>query len=324
MQDSWRQLKADKTSTSYLQGKFRVEIRIESANKDNSHSWVNFLLAWISWSRTWATRSTTTTSRKPLIRSWKNSRWKRKYLLLRADQRPKQNHEDLPLLAHLQGPYPSGKESGLMLSQKIIRQSITSVKTTDYSCSSWSITSRRRWSDWILEIKKWSSERFRVRSALVWWCIEEQDGRRRSQQEKIPVLYWSVRTRNSLSPSSSRSFRTQSHWSFTSGQCLDSAQFLRVHVSYWMCSHFNLHHKFRIDSGRTKIWAKDRRYSSRLWILWTRNTEIRRSLTWPHHVLHGARRKSGRNINTRCIGSTSNLLERKVCNHPSRHTSSLL
>ena len=27
-------------TTSYLQGKYGVEIRIESANKDNSHSWV--------------------------------------------------------------------------------------------------------------------------------------------------------------------------------------------------------------------------------------------------------------------------------------------
>ena len=27
-------------TTSYLQGKFGVEIRIESVNKDNSHSWV--------------------------------------------------------------------------------------------------------------------------------------------------------------------------------------------------------------------------------------------------------------------------------------------
>ena len=28
---------------SYLQGKYGVEIRIESVNKDNSHSWVRFM-----------------------------------------------------------------------------------------------------------------------------------------------------------------------------------------------------------------------------------------------------------------------------------------
>ena len=85
-----------------------------------------FLMAWISWSRTWSTtKSSTTTSRRPLRRSRTNSRWKRLYLLLQADQRLKQNHEDLLLLAHLQELHPSGKESGLMLSQELIRISLS-------------------------------------------------------------------------------------------------------------------------------------------------------------------------------------------------------
>ena len=29
--------------------------------------------------------------------------------------------------------------------------------------------------------------------------------------------------------------------------------FFEYILSYWMCSHFTLHHKFRIDSGRTKF-----------------------------------------------------------------------
>ena len=33
----------------------------------------------------------------------------------------------------------------------------------------------------------------------------------------------------------------------------NSEQFLRVRLSYWTCSQFTLHHKFRIDSGRTKF-----------------------------------------------------------------------
>ena len=36
-----------------------------------------------------------------------------------------------------------------------------------------------------------------------------------------------------------------------------------------------------------------------------------KKLTWKHRVLHGTIRKSGRNIKTRCIGSTSNFLKRK-------------
>ena len=54
--------------------------------------------------------------------------------------------------------------------------------------------------------------------------------------------------KKSLPPSSSRSFRTQPHRSFTTGQCIDSEQILRVHLSYWMCDQFTLHHKFRIDT----------------------------------------------------------------------------
>ena len=47
------------------------------------------------------------------------------YLLLQADQRLKQNHEDLPLLAHLQELYLSVKEYGLMLSQELIHLPLT-------------------------------------------------------------------------------------------------------------------------------------------------------------------------------------------------------
>ena len=41
-----------------------------------------------------------------------------------ADQRPKQNHEDVQQPAHLQELYPSVKEFELILSQEIIRQSL--------------------------------------------------------------------------------------------------------------------------------------------------------------------------------------------------------
>ena len=51
------------------------------------------------------------------------------------------------------------------------------------------ITSRRRWSDWILETERWSSEHIWVLSTLVWRYVEEQDGRRRSQREKVSILY---------------------------------------------------------------------------------------------------------------------------------------
>ena len=69
-------------------------------------------------------------------------------------------------------------------------------------------------------------------------------------------LYWSVRTRNSLPPGSSGSFRTQSHWSYTSGQCVNSERFLRVHLSHRMCNQLTFHHKFKIDTRRTQFEQK--------------------------------------------------------------------
>ena len=47
------------------------------------------------------------------------------YLLLRADQRLMQNHEDVLLPAHLQELFLSVKDLRLILSQKIILLSLT-------------------------------------------------------------------------------------------------------------------------------------------------------------------------------------------------------
>ena len=92
-----------KVTTSYLQGKYGVEIRIEHVNKDNSHSWVRILMAWISWSRTWSTKSTTTTSRKPL--KWSSKIFASKTNVLAFASRSKAKG-DVLLPAHLQELYP--------------------------------------------------------------------------------------------------------------------------------------------------------------------------------------------------------------------------
>ena len=192
--------------------------------------------------------STTTTSKRLLIRRCKYLRWRRKYLLLQVDQKRKQNQEDLPLLVHLPELHLFVKEPRAQSDQAYpVAKRLNTLlrhgqlpREEDGAIEFW-------------KLRRWSSEQIWALSTLVWWNVEEQNGRRRKQQEKISILYWPVRTRNSLSLSSSRSFRTQSHWSCTSGQCVTSKQFLRVHLSCWMCNQFTFHHKFRIDSGRTKF-----------------------------------------------------------------------
>ena len=47
------------------------------------------------------------------------------YLLLRAVQKVKQDHEDVLLLAHPQELYLSVKDLGVILSQELIRLSLT-------------------------------------------------------------------------------------------------------------------------------------------------------------------------------------------------------
>ena len=64
-----------------------------------------------------------------------------------------------------------------------IRSSLPSGKKKKHPSSTRRTTSRRRWGDRILETERWSSEQIWVLSALVWWCMEEQDGRRRRQQK---------------------------------------------------------------------------------------------------------------------------------------------
>ena len=83
--------------------------------------------------------------------------------------------------------------------------------------------------------------------------VEEQDGRRRRQQEKISILCWSVRTRNSLPSSSPRSFRTQSYGSFISGQCCVSDQFLPIYLPFWMCFQSSFYHQLWINTWRSKF-----------------------------------------------------------------------
>ena len=57
-------------------------------------------------------------------------------LLLQADQRLKQNHEDLPPLVSLQ-ELLFYKEYGLILIQELNKSRLPSVKKTDCSSSSW-------------------------------------------------------------------------------------------------------------------------------------------------------------------------------------------
>ena len=250
-----------------------------------------FLMAWISWSRTWATtRRTTTTSRKPqrcsstiCVRIECTCFCKP----IKGESKTTKTHSCLLIYKNCAH---RGKNFDWYWARRLFAHRLPSVKTTEYSSSSWSSTSRRWWSDWILENKGISSERSCAVSTLVWWKVEEQHGKRRRKQEKISTLYWSIRTRNSLPPSSSRSFRTQSHWSFITGQCRYSRQFPRVHLPHRMCNQFTLHREFRIDTRWTTIEHVQTDGVLHVCGSFEQRTQIRMKFAWMHHVLLGTSR----------------------------------
>ena len=240
-------------TTSYLQGKYGVEIRIESVNKDNSQSWVRI-------SHGLNKLVTDLSNKEDDDNEQETSETKTEVFALKtevfafasrskADAKPKRpsttcsSSRTVPILertwidiepgAQFDQAYPVAKQLNTLLRHGEL------PREEDGAIEFWRLKDDLR-------------NKFE-HLILVWWCMEEQDGRRRRQQETLSILYWSVRTRNSLPPSSSRSCRTQSHWSFITGQCGNSKQFLQIHLSHWMCSQFTLHLKFRIESGRTKF-----------------------------------------------------------------------
>ena len=299
-------------TTSFWQGKYGVEIRIGYVNKENSHSWVRN-------SHGLNKLVTDLLDKEYDDNEQETSETKTEAFALKTDvlafaRRSKANAKTKKIFHNLlifKDYTYSWKSVDWYWTRSSIQSGVPSGKKTEHSSSAWTITSRRRWSDWILEIKRLSSERSWALSILVWWCMEEQNGRRRRQQEKSSILCWLVRTRNSSSPSSSRSFRTQSHWSHTAGQCVDSEQFLWVHLSYWMCILFTLHHKFRIGSGTTKF--KQRKTDGILHSRESHELESQRSARdWLDQATSCiVQAKVEKAQKTRCTGSIYSLLNGK-------------
>ena len=153
-------------------------------------------------------------------------------------------------------------------------------------------------------------------------------GRKPWQKEetKKSVLYWFFRS-NLVSLSSSRSFTTQSHWSYFAGQCCYSERILPVHLSCRMCDQFAFHHQFVIGTWRScripdNGWCRTVLHDKRHWIILT----IHRfsGLSWVHFA------KRWRNIRTKRldqrqhqnwarIGNYNLLLARKIWSWDQNH-----
>ena len=158
-----------------------------------------FLMDWTSWSQSWPTRSTTTTSRRTLRRIRNYLRWRRKYLYTQAVQRIKQNQADLPLLAHLQELYlfreriwidiepvaPSDQAYPVARRLNTLHRHGEMPREEDGAIEFWRLKDDRRTK---VEHSQYLSDEM--------WKSKMTGGGR--QQERISILYWSIRTRNSL------------------------------------------------------------------------------------------------------------------------------
>ena len=257
---------------------------------------------WTSWSQTWSTKRTTTTSRKPL-------RWSLKNLRLQADPRLKQNQEDVPLIAHLQGLFLFLKEHGLILNQELKSIKLSQCQndqTLFFGTDNYleKKTERSNSGDWKMII---GTNLSTLNVGLMMY------GRARWQEAETTRKDFNI----VLTHQNKKFFISELFNDIQDAIPLilhcktNSERFLRVHLSYWMCSQFALHHKIRIDSGRTKF--EQRKTDS---ILYSRESHEKRitwmwkSLIWPNHVLHRTS-QNGNGTRIRCIGSIYRFLNGK-------------
>ena len=122
--------------------------------------------------------------------------------------------------------------------------------------------------------------------------MESMLGSREKNKKEILKLHWRFRN-NCLSPSSY-------HKTMLVFPAISVSIFtiLDVHLIFILSSTMDWYVEVRIQ-------ARDKQYSFCLLILETKVTRVLKRLIWVCHVVHNACTTHGRDIKTRCFGSTS-------------------
>ena len=116
-------------TTSYLQGKNGVEIRIMSMNKDNSHSWIR-----ISHGLNKLVTNLKNNEQETSEMQFEEYALRLMRVILQAVQKPKQNHKEENLPTHPQRLFLLGKEFGPMLNQENIQFLIMKCQRNWFVC----------------------------------------------------------------------------------------------------------------------------------------------------------------------------------------------
>ena len=231
-------------------------------------------MAWISWSRTWATRRTTTTSRKPLRCSSKILRWKRMYLLFASRSKAKAKPRRRTPACSSTRTVLIGEwtwtdiepENYSSIAYPVSKQHSTLLRHGDLPREEDGAVEFWRWKDYFrndfVHSQHWSDEMWKSTMARgggnkkrFQYCTDP------SGQEIISELFKVIHDAISLILNCRTTywFRTVSSSTFITSDV--QSIYTPSQIQDW--------------SLEDRFWAKDRRCSSCQWILWTRNKRIR-------------------------------------------------
>ena len=241
-------------TTSYLQGKYVVEIRIKSVNKDNSHSWIRI-------SHGLNKLVTDLSNKEDDDNEQETSEMQFKYCALKTN-----------VLA-----FASRSKAKAKPRRRISASS--STKTVPIGESSWTDIESEIYSPSASPVSKQLSTLLRHghlpredNGAIEFWRLKDC-----LRYEFENSQHWSDEMWKSEMEGGGGHKKRFQYCTVSSGQeilflralqghsgsnpidpslqdnVLIFGQFLRVHLSHWMCNQFTLHHKFRIDTGRTKF-----------------------------------------------------------------------
>ena len=235
-----------KAATCFLHGKYGVEIRISSVNRQiftpGSEFFMDQTSLWWIWK---------TMSRKFQKFSSKSLRYNWMRRILHAEHGLKKTTKKRTCWLFTKNLTHGKKELDRFGTRETFPLRVRGIEESNSSSSSLTeSTSRRRWSGSFLENQRKYSESIHTICSLVWRSMDSMFGSRRRKQEKIPVLYWWFRN-NCWFPSSSGIFRTQSYRSFIIGQSDYSEQLFPLPC--WLCVQFTFHHQIRIDTWRSNF-----------------------------------------------------------------------
>ena len=269
-------------TTSYLQGKYGVEIRIESVNKDNSHSWVRISHG--------LNKLVTALNNKEQVTSevqFEDFALKTNVLAFASRSKAKakpprrtpsslstrilpireRKWTDVEPEYYLSFAYPVSKRLSTLLRHGGL------PREDDGAIEFWRIKDYLR--NDLVQSQQWSDEKWKSTMAKGGGTRKDFNIVLIHQDKKffISELFKVIQDANPLilHCSTMYEFRTISSSTFITSDAQSIYIPSSIQDWYW----------------EVKNWAKDWKYSFCLWILWTKNTKIRITLTWKHRVLHG-------------------------------------